>query len=137
MGLLRELGFNRISLGVQDLDPAVQRAVNRLQSLGETRTLVEAARTLQFRSVNIDLIYGIEQVTQNIGEVHAEGIDYSVRYKWDLGQWGGLEAALDGTYVMDASYMPSPGAARVDCVGHYGKQCGLPSTVSQKGSSSP
>ncbi|RYY98741.1 MAG: TonB-dependent receptor, partial [Alphaproteobacteria bacterium] len=40
------------------------------------------------------------------------------------------EAALDGTYVMDASYMPSPGAARVDCVGHYGKQCGLPSTVS-------
>lgn len=77
-----------------------------------------------------DLIYGIQQITQNIGEVHAEGIDYSVRYKWDLGQWGGLETALDGTYVMDASYMPSPGAARVDCVGHYGKQCGLPSTVS-------
>ncbi|MGI4840159.1 MAG: oxygen-independent coproporphyrinogen III oxidase [Janthinobacterium lividum] len=63
MGLLRELGFNRISLGVQDLDPAVQRAVNRLQSLGETRTLVEAARTLQFRSVNIDLIYGLPQQT--------------------------------------------------------------------------
>ena len=77
-----------------------------------------------------DLIYGIEQITQNIGDVHAEGIDYSVRYEWDLGQWGGLEAALDGTYVMDSSYAPAPDAARVDCVGHYGKQCGLPSTVS-------
>lgn len=59
MGLLRELGFNRVSLGVQDLDPLVQRAINRLQSLDETRAIVEAARTLQFRSVNIDLIYGL------------------------------------------------------------------------------
>ncbi|WP_296261000.1 MULTISPECIES: oxygen-independent coproporphyrinogen III oxidase [unclassified Pseudomonas] len=59
MGLLRELGFNRVSLGVQDLDPLVQRAINRLQSLQETRAIVEAARTLQFRSVNIDLIYGL------------------------------------------------------------------------------
>jgi oxygen-independent coproporphyrinogen-3 oxidase len=63
MGLLRELGFNRVSLGVQDLDPAVQRAVNRLQSLEETRAIVEAARTLQFRSVNIDLIYGLPRQT--------------------------------------------------------------------------
>nr|WP_312970906.1 oxygen-independent coproporphyrinogen III oxidase [Pseudomonas sp.] len=61
MGLLRELGFNRVSLGVQDLDPNVQRAINRLQSLEETRAIVEAARTLQFRSVNIDLIYGLPQ----------------------------------------------------------------------------
>jgi oxygen-independent coproporphyrinogen-3 oxidase len=59
MGLLRELGFNRVSLGVQDLNPAVQRAVNRLQSLEETRALIDAAHTLQFRSVNIDLIYGL------------------------------------------------------------------------------
>ncbi|MBI6673514.1 oxygen-independent coproporphyrinogen III oxidase [Pseudomonas syringae] len=63
MGLLRELGFNRVSLGVQDLDPTVQRAINRMQSLEETRAIVEAARTLQFRSVNIDLIYGLP--TQN------------------------------------------------------------------------
>lgn len=63
MGLLRELGFNRVSLGVQDLDPAVQRAVNRLQSLEQTRTLIEASRTLQFRSVNLDLIYGLPRQT--------------------------------------------------------------------------
>ncbi|MCL7462573.1 oxygen-independent coproporphyrinogen III oxidase [Pseudomonas sp. NW5] len=59
MGLLREIGFNRVSLGVQDIDPAVQRAVNRLQSLEETRAIVDAAHALQFRSVNIDLIYGL------------------------------------------------------------------------------
>ncbi|POD72652.1 Coproporphyrinogen-III oxidase [Pseudomonas syringae pv. coriandricola] len=63
MGLLRELGFNRVSLGVQDLDPTVQRAINRMQSLEETRAIVEAARTLQFRSVNIDLIYGLPRQT--------------------------------------------------------------------------
>jgi oxygen-independent coproporphyrinogen-3 oxidase len=59
MGLLRDLGFNRVSLGVQDLDPVVQRAVNRLQTLEQTRALIDAARTLQFRSVNVDLIYGL------------------------------------------------------------------------------
>ncbi|MDO9625642.1 MAG: oxygen-independent coproporphyrinogen III oxidase [Pseudomonas sp.] len=63
MGLLRELGFNRVSLGVQDLDPAVQRAINRLQTLEETRSIIEAARTLQFRSVNVDLIYGLPKQT--------------------------------------------------------------------------
>ncbi|NWD69940.1 oxygen-independent coproporphyrinogen III oxidase [Pseudomonas gingeri] len=63
MGLLRELGFNRVSVGLQDLDPTVQRAVNRLQSLEETRAIIEAARTLQFRSINIDLIYGLPKQT--------------------------------------------------------------------------
>ncbi len=59
IGLLRELGFNRISIGVQDLDPDVQRAINRMQTLEQTRTIIEAARTLQYRSLNIDLIYGL------------------------------------------------------------------------------
>ena len=63
MGLLRELGFNRVSIGLQDLDPAVQRAVSRLQSLEETRAVIDAARTLQFRSINIDLIYGLPRQT--------------------------------------------------------------------------
>jgi outer membrane receptor protein involved in Fe transport len=88
------------------------------------------ARNTLVGNIEGDLIYGIQQVTQNIGEVHVEGIDYSVRYNFDLDQWGGIELALDGTHVMDASYIPAPGGATVDCVGHYGKQCGLPSTVS-------
>jgi outer membrane receptor protein involved in Fe transport len=77
-----------------------------------------------------DLIYGVSQVTQNIGNVHAEGIDYGIHYSWDLGNWGGLDIALDGTHVLTSSYVPAPGGAEVDCIAHYGKQCGLPSTVS-------
>jgi len=59
VGLLRELGFNSLSIGVQDLDPDVQRAINRMQTLQQTRTIIEAARTLQYRSLNVDLIYGL------------------------------------------------------------------------------
>ena len=56
---LRGLGFNRISLGVQDFDPAVQQAVNRIQSEEQTFGVLEAARREGFRSTNIDLIYGL------------------------------------------------------------------------------
>ena len=59
MKQLRELGFNRISLGVQDFDPAVQKAVNRIQSEEQTFAVLEAARAEGFRSTNIDLIYGL------------------------------------------------------------------------------
>ena len=57
--LLAELGFNRMSVGVQDFDPDVQQAVNRVQSEAETRAVIDAARELGFRSVSIDLIYGL------------------------------------------------------------------------------
>ena len=54
-----QLGFNRASFGVQDFDPLVQAAVNRIQTVEETRDAVEACRAAGFRSVNIDLIYGL------------------------------------------------------------------------------
>src|SRR5690606_11283827 len=56
---LADIGFNRASFGVQDFDPAVQQAVNRLQSVEETRAVVDACRDNGFRSVNVDLIYGL------------------------------------------------------------------------------
>ena len=59
MPVLAAAGFNRASLGVQDFDPAVQRAVNRVQSVEETRAIVDACRAVGMRSVNIDLIYGL------------------------------------------------------------------------------
>ncbi|NJO17191.1 MAG: oxygen-independent coproporphyrinogen III oxidase [Thioploca sp.] len=59
IALLRELGFNRMSLGVQDLDPQVQQAVNRLQSEELTFGVLESARREGFKSVSIDLIYGL------------------------------------------------------------------------------
>jgi oxygen-independent coproporphyrinogen-3 oxidase len=57
--LLRELGFNRMSLGVQDFDQRVQKAVNRIQSKDETLTVLQSARDEGFRSISIDLIYGL------------------------------------------------------------------------------
>lgn len=56
-------GFNRISLGVQDFNPAVQEAVNRVQSFELTRNLCNAARDAGFGGVNIDLIYGLPKQT--------------------------------------------------------------------------
>jgi len=57
--LLRELGFNRMSLGVQDFDERVQKAVNRIQTKQETLSVLQAARDEGFRSISIDLIYGL------------------------------------------------------------------------------
>jgi oxygen-independent coproporphyrinogen-3 oxidase len=57
--LLRELGFNRMSLGVQDFDERVQQAVNRIQTKQETLSVLQAARDEGFRSMSIDLIYGL------------------------------------------------------------------------------
>jgi oxygen-independent coproporphyrinogen III oxidase len=57
--LLAGLGFNRLSVGVQDFDPEVQQAINRGQTFEQTRDLVAAARELDFRGINIDLIYGL------------------------------------------------------------------------------
>ena len=56
---LSSLGFNRISLGVQDFDPAVQQAVNRIQSKQETLALIDYSRDLGFESISLDLIYGL------------------------------------------------------------------------------
>ena len=60
---LGAIGFDRASFGVQDFDPLVQAAVNRVQSVEETRAVVDACRANGFRSVNIDLIYGLPKQT--------------------------------------------------------------------------
>ena len=56
---LAAMGFNRVSLGVQDCDPDVQRAVNRIQPIEETRRVIYSARHAGFGSISIDLIYGL------------------------------------------------------------------------------
>jgi oxygen-independent coproporphyrinogen-3 oxidase len=79
---LRQLGFNRISFGVQDFDAAVQKAVHREQSEVMVRALVEHARALGFASINTDLIFGLPMQTPesfartvaSIGELHPERI---------------------------------------------------------------
>ena len=63
VALLGELGFNRMSVGVQDFDERVQVAVNRIQSEEETANVINAARANGFKSISIDLIYGLPHQT--------------------------------------------------------------------------
>lgn len=65
LAYLRELGFNRISLGVQDFNADVQTAVNRFNSAEEVANLCQAAKQLGFKSISIDLIYGLPKQTPN------------------------------------------------------------------------
>lgn len=74
--LLRDLGFNRMSLGVQDFNTQVQKAVNRIQSIEETAEVIVAARDSGFHSISIDLIYGlphqsVESFTDTLDKVIA------------------------------------------------------------------
>ncbi len=73
---LAELGFNRVSVGIQDFDPLVQQAVNRIQSVAQTREVLEAAHASGFVSASVDLIYGLPRQTlagfdRTLGEVIA------------------------------------------------------------------
>jgi len=60
---LAEMGFNRLSFGVQDFEPAVQKAVHRIQPAEQVFDLVHAARERGFESINVDLIYGLPEQT--------------------------------------------------------------------------
>ena len=84
---LRRQGFNRISLGVQDFDPDVQQAVNRIQPEAQTVEVIEAARAARFRSISIDLIYGLPKqsaltMAQTLAKVVAANPDRIAIYNY-------------------------------------------------------
>ena len=61
---LRDLGFNRVSLGVQDFNPDIQRLINRVQPREQTERITQIARDLGFEGINFDLIYGLPKQTE-------------------------------------------------------------------------
>jgi oxygen-independent coproporphyrinogen-3 oxidase len=90
--MLRKGGFNRLSMGVQDFDPRVQESVNRIQPFEATRDLVEAARSLGFSSVNVDLIFGLphqtpESFRKTIGQILRIGPDRLAVYSYAHVPW--------------------------------------------------
>ncbi|MBP7149436.1 MAG: oxygen-independent coproporphyrinogen III oxidase [Acidobacteria bacterium] len=90
--VLAGLGFNRISLGVQDFTPEVQQAVNRVQSIDETRRVVERARARGYTGTNIDLIYGLPlqspaSFERTVEEVIAIGADRCAVYSFAFVPW--------------------------------------------------
>ena len=84
---LAALGFNRVSLGVQDFNPAVQKAVNRVQSKESTAKMLARCRELNFKGINFDLIYGlpyqtVESFQETIEQVIAVGPDRIALYNY-------------------------------------------------------
>jgi oxygen-independent coproporphyrinogen-3 oxidase len=88
---LAGLGFNRVSLGVQDIDPEVQKAVNRIQDPAASMEMVVTARELGFKSVSIDLIYGLPLQTRGSFEKTLETV---------------LQARPDRLAVYNYAHMP-------------------------------
>lgn len=92
LNVLRELGFNRISLGVQDFNPQVQETIHRVQPLDMTTATVEHCRALGFEGLNFDLIYGlpfqtVESFTQTVQEVIALSPDRIALYSYAHVPW--------------------------------------------------
>jgi oxygen-independent coproporphyrinogen-3 oxidase len=92
INLLKELGFNRISLGVQDFNPQVQETIHRVQPLDMTARMVEQIRGLGFEGLNFDLIYGlpyqtVESFTKTVQEVIALSPDRIALYSYAHVPW--------------------------------------------------
>jgi oxygen-independent coproporphyrinogen-3 oxidase len=105
---LAEAGFNRASLGVQDFDPVVQKAVNRIQSVEETMQVIDDCRANGFRSVNIDLIYGLPK--QN-AEGFARTLDTVIQTRPSrlaIYSYAHLPQMFRGQTQIEAEDLPSP-----------------------------
>ncbi len=108
IGLLRELGFNRLSLGVQDFDPEVQKAVNRIQSREITLKTMDAARREGFKSISVDLIYGlplqsVASFAQTVDEIVGQNPD-----RISVFNYAHLPDLFKTQRQIDASTLPPP-----------------------------
>ncbi len=105
---LRRLGFNRLSLGVQDFDPRVQRAVNRIQSEAETRAILDAAREHGFKSINVDLIYGLPLQTEDSFAATVERIIAAAPDRLSVFNYAHLPERFKPQRRIRAEDLPSP-----------------------------
>jgi oxygen-independent coproporphyrinogen-3 oxidase len=106
--VLADLGFNRLSLGIQDFDPDVQQAVNRVQSVQDVADLVDQSRAVDFKSVSFDLIYGLphqtdESFDRTLDEVIAMKPDRLAVYNY-----AHLPARFKGQRMIDEEELPLP-----------------------------
>ena len=118
---LRQLGFNRISLGLQDFDPAVQKAVNRLQSKQQTFAVLEAARKQGFRSTNVDLIYGLPLQTE---QTFASTLDQVLEYspdRFSIFNYAHMPSKFKTQRQINEADMPTP-ALRLEILQMVGKK---------------
>jgi oxygen-independent coproporphyrinogen-3 oxidase len=114
---LTDLGFNRLSLGIQDFDPTVQEAVNRMQSYEEVSGLVKAARAANFKSISFDLIYGLPH--QNVASFDAT-LDRVIGLRPDrlaVYNYAHLPERFKGQRMINADDIPLP-STKLDILHH-------------------
>jgi len=106
--LLTELGFNRLSMGIQDFDPQVQRSVNRIQSAEETAALVDAARDARFKSISFDLIYGLPHQTVGSFDVTLDTVIAMRPDRFAVYNYAHLPQRFKGQRMINAEDIPAP-----------------------------
>ena len=106
--LYRELGFNRVSFGVQDIDPKVQVAIDRIQPFEQTAALYYASRELGFTSVNIDLVYGLPYQTAAVFGRTLDAISKLRPDRLACFSYAHLPRVLPNQKRVDAAGLPQP-----------------------------
>jgi len=108
LGVLRKLGFNRLSMGIQDFNPRVQKAVNRFNSIEEVGALVKRAKAEDFHSLSMDLIYGLpHQTFDTVNETLEQVIDLNPE-RLSLFNYAHMPHLFKTQKKMDASALPEP-----------------------------
>jgi oxygen-independent coproporphyrinogen-3 oxidase len=110
---LRGLGFNRLSMGIQDFDPQVQHTINRVQSIEETSSLLQHARALGFSGINFDLIYGLPHQTPERWQRTIEAVLAMRPDRFAVYAFAYLPETLRHQRKLPVSAMPS-GATKLD-----------------------
>ena len=108
IGVLRDLGFNRLSFGVQDFDLRVQQAINRVQPLETTQTVMSAARAEGFKSVSVDLIYGLPHQTVESFSRTLDTIITLAPDRLSVFGYAHMPAVFKMQRQMDEATLPSP-----------------------------
>ncbi len=105
---LAELGFNRMSLGVQDFDLKVQQSINRVQSFESSQELILAARKANFQSINIDLIYGLPFQTKQTFDATLEKISQLSADRISIFNYAHLPHRFKPQRRINSKELPSP-----------------------------
>ena len=106
--LLTELGFNRLSLGIQDFDPTVQEAVNRTQSVAEVLTLVNESRDAGFKSISFDLIYGLPHQSVSSFDKTLDTVIDMRPDRFAVYNYAHLPQRFKGQRMINAADIPAP-----------------------------
>jgi len=105
---LADIGFNRVSMGIQDFDPAVQKAVNRIQDEEKTLRLIDAARESGFNSVSVDLIYGLPLQTAESFETTIDSVLTSRPDRLSVYNYAHLPHLFRAQRMIDSDQVPAP-----------------------------